>query len=455
MLRLVLTLYCLSAALYACSSAPEKESFIGNSTIKMTPIVPGDDTGSDTSDDTNTGGDSGSDSGDGGGPGDGVIEIYDIGDLEQIREDSAREFKLMADLDFSLAGNFSPLPGTDIIFDGNGFSILGLRVVREGDNNIGFFSQLIRAHVQNLSFVNTIARGENHIGVLAGRIIDTEVKNVDVISAEVYAIAHAGGLIGRSESSYIRNSSVDNAHLEFTVNFAGGIVGYARESHLTDLRTSNIRIEGNTQMGGIVGGVRRDSTLLDASAIGLTIIYTGTNTSYLGGAIGRCTAENDESFPVINDFYVKNAVLRGRNYMGGFAGSLENCIINRGYVTNTEIDSYASDDSELDVVGGFVGRVHDSSSINEVYSQTEIKVTSLGDNQRVAAFAGMYLSPFPITGVNSIYQSSDMIGALIDNETYAHPKTESEMQMRSTYEAFGWDFNSYWQITPNSPPTLQ
>lgn len=155
------------------------------------------------------------------------IEIRTATDLYNIRNNCKGNYKLMNDIDLSEetaeGGIFDYqyqgwriIPSFSGIFDGQGFSIIGMRIKEKSDNNyVGFFSSN-EGVIKNLNFVNANIsviinnsnsnnKQEKVVGIVAGSNSGT-ITNVDVSGSIIkdyqkdsgYRKCYIGGITGKN-----------------------------------------------------------------------------------------------------------------------------------------------------------------------------------------------------------------------------------------------------------------
>ena len=272
---------------------------------------------------------------------DGLIDIYTLEDLDDIRNqyrnipsacavgnaEQCRGFELRRSLDFNATDSYLnstlntvwttgrgwlPIGGTasnsfNRIFEGNGYTLLGLYIDRE-QSNIGLFTAL---------------------GA------DGEIKNVGLLDVDVETRGTwVGGLVGLSYGNIINSyvTGVVTGH-----NNIGGLVG----SNFKDITNSNavVTVSGNNGVGGLVGENNDDSNLINSYASGAV-----SGNWYVGGLVG----ENNDDSNLINS-YASGAV-SGAHRVGGLVGRHQGRLSNT-YATGNVTLSGSSDNS----VGGLIG----------------------------------------------------------------------------------------------------
>lgn len=201
---------------------------------------------------------------------------------------SNKYFKLANDIDLDNK-NWLPIPDFQGNLDGNGCTILNLKIHRTGDN-IGLFSDL-SGDIKNLTIkgVDIDASESNHVGVLAG--------------------------YGSSIHHYpSRDHTLDNVHV---------------------VLLENSKVVGNTAVGGLVGihpgGWSGIMDILNCSIEAVTDKSTISGQSRIGGIIGYVNQRDDH----IRNCSVK-ASLVGQSYVAGIAGyfygwqdaTIDDCMFN-------------------------------------------------------------------------------------------------------------------------------
>ena len=233
---------------------------------------------------------------------DGLIEINDLADLDEIRnnldgktlygsnigcpnaEDGAVNggcigFELTADLDFDtnndkkidsnddyrnrnnrgIAEGWLPIGDSSNYFstnfNGNGHVIKNLNINRPAKNNIGLFGYIQGARIENIALggFHSFITGENSVGVLVGNArSNNQIRNTS-IGANVQGDDYVGGLVGQANAgTHIENSFVSGSVRG--EQYVGGLVGKLGGSSISQsLSTSSV--SGNRDAGGLIGDV--------------------------------------------------------------------------------------------------------------------------------------------------------------------------------------------------------
>ena len=179
-------------------------------------------------------------------------------------------YELAADLIFPAAAGpynpWPPIPAYNGLLDGNGRSIINLRVEHDGDN-AGLFETLGGSStVRELLLVNpnVTATGDGNVGSLAGRVLTGgAVSRVGVLGGRIAAtqtsssrFVRAGGLIGRVDNGAAVSDSYSSTELTMSLpgnTFAGGLVGHLSGSLTNSFAYGRIAAVNDLFIGGLIG----------------------------------------------------------------------------------------------------------------------------------------------------------------------------------------------------------
>ncbi len=237
--------------------------------------------------------------------------IYDVYDLQEMKDELTAHYTLANDIDASNTNGWNDGAGFDPVgdwenrftgsLDGNDYAITGLYIDRPNSWYIGLFG-----------FVG-----------LGG-----EVRNVDVIDAYVSGRYYIAGLAGYN------SGNVDNSYARGDVNGdrVGGLVG-GNEGTVSNCYAAG-NVSGFIDVGGLVG--ENSGTVSNSYATG-TVNSTGV---YVGGLVG------ENSGTVSNSFATSN--VSGFVYVGGLVGGNEGTVSNSFY----NIDSVLINDGHHITIGG-------------------------------------------------------------------------------------------------------
>ncbi len=175
-----------------------------------------------------------------------------------------------------------PFEGT---FDGNGYAITGLNVVKESYQNedgseatLGLFGTLNGGTVENLIVGGTVS-GYDATGLIVGFMFgNSTVDNCFTTDgSEVSGGDNTGGIVGKIYGGSITDSSnyadVESSGSQFNVNQAkaGGIAAHA-DARTADITISNVSNHGDITTddnlsGGIIGMIQATGTISVNSGI--------------------------------------------------------------------------------------------------------------------------------------------------------------------------------------------
>ncbi len=236
---------------------------------------------------------------------DGLIEINDLADLDEIRKNldgktlygsnvgcpNAEDgtvnggcigFELTADLDFdtnqddimdtndtywSNGEGWQPI-GTigsvfSTTFEGNGHQISNLYINRTSSHWgrwMGLFGFIDQAGIRNLVLTGSLMSitGTNYVGGLVGRSNSSQISNI-INTGSVHGSYMTGGLVGISSSSLIENI-INTGSVQSSGNFTGGLVGKPESSQINNTISTGF-VYGSIYTGGLIGWNNSSNTI--------------------------------------------------------------------------------------------------------------------------------------------------------------------------------------------------
>jgi hypothetical protein len=280
---------------------------------------------------------------------DGLIEIDDLDDLDEIRNDPTGSslygssagcpaggcagYELTTDLDFdtnadgtvdanddhyTVLGDYEGwVPIESLLtatFEGNDHVIRNLTILGAVDTALphGLFGNIGASLAQNVRFENVnFFDFPSDTGVLAGQVYESSVHNVSVVGGrmQVNGSGWVGGLIGDCVWTQVAESYT-SLHVRAS-DWVGGLIGQADGCYLERVfahgRTTSDRYHG--YLGGLVGYMI-DGTIKDA-------FFSGSvgEASNFGGLVGIT-----EGTPVFENTFVSGAVVGTGEAGGGMLG---------------------------------------------------------------------------------------------------------------------------------------
>ncbi|SLK07736.1 MULTISPECIES: S-layer homology domain-containing protein [unclassified Paenibacillus] len=355
-------------------------------------------------------------------------------ELYCVREDLNGNYKLKNDISEAAMSTFlnrgSWTPIADMIedelmpftgrFDGNGYSISGLKTMDENQKYVGLFSVLQGAEVKNLKLNDVSIKGNVIVGGLAGRSIESHIEGVQ-ISGNIQGNMKVGGISGLSDKSeYLNNST----------NVAVIALGEDRDS-----------------LGGLVGESNK-STIIANAAEGIVSGYEA-----IGGLIG----ESNDNF--IQQSYASGQVT-GNYQVGGLIGQLNyessHTIADNYVIGSVRSDATGNNDFSAEAIGGLIGEVNkvrrssNTSQINVLNNYVAASVNVMSDNssspvddQTIGSVIGNLNDPEnQVIFTNNYYDLAKSSTNQQNGFNYATGLTTEQMKQQSNFS--GWDFDGVW-----------
>ncbi|MCP4935327.1 MAG: VCBS repeat-containing protein, partial [bacterium] len=278
---------------------------------------------------------------------DGLIEINDLADLNEIRNHldgtalygestgctgagGCTGFELTSDLDFDTNGDgvlnagdtywndgegWEPLGDFSnrfiATFEGNGHVIYNLMINRSSGRYFGLFGFTDGATIQNLGLSGDSMSisgqyYQHYVGGLVGYVLSSTITNSYVTGA-VSAEDYVGGLVGLASFSTIETSFATGTVIGGG-DYVGGLVGFAQKSTINGSFATGAVPGGHFRVGGLVGFVQ-SSTINSSFATGAVNGF-----QYVGGLVGRAY----DSANITNSF--ATGAVSGLYNVGGLVG---------------------------------------------------------------------------------------------------------------------------------------
>ncbi|BBI36612.1 cadherin-like beta sandwich domain-containing protein [Cohnella abietis] len=229
--------------------------------------------------------------------------------LNEVRNDYQKVFKLTADIDLSSYASANGGKGWEPIYfegtlNGNGHSITGLTIQRPDEDIVGLFQYIYIGNVSNLKIVQAAVTGRDNVGLLVGWHSSSTITNVSV-SGTASGQNSVGGLIG-----YVTNGTVSLsgsiANVTGSGNSVGGLIGL-NEGGTVDTSYAEGKVQGSSLVGGLVGSDNYSGKISNSYATGRV---SAVNAS-AGGLIGKTQSGT-----------YKNSYATGKVTGGSAAGGL-------------------------------------------------------------------------------------------------------------------------------------
>jgi hypothetical protein len=272
-----------------------------------------------------------------------------------------RDINLTTDTAFGASLINGVFTGT---FEGKDYTISNFTIDASSVNNIGLFSQISGASIQNLTLQAFNITGNQWVGALVGIVTGGAniVENIHVLGSMINGDNRVGGLLGAIGSSQL-GPDPGNLMTLSSINYSGdvngqgnqgrvgGIVGEA-ENFTIDISdiTYTGNVKGDSQIGGILGGVYGSTlTAISVNNKGKVIGSGGS----VGGIVGLFWGP---SMTISNSANTEEVI--GGEDVGGIAGYVRNGLLNISNVINSgsiTANSYGA--------GGIIGYVSQENTV--------------------------------------------------------------------------------------------
>ena len=353
----------------------------------------------------------------------GYTPIYTAQDLADVRKNLSGNYILMADIDLSAWGNWTPI-GTDEkepycigTFDGNGYIIRNLKVdmsAVRNDTYAGLFGYCNGVTIRNLGVQGgtvTVSSSVQRVNVCAGGITGLAL-NLSVVtncyaSVEVSVSSespHAGGLIGSSFSSSVTNSyhaGIATASSSSSTAYSGGIIGYAGTSVGSSAslqiigchNTGKVTAQGKyAYSGGIAGAAHADIRGQLTNCFNTGVVSTVAQHCQLGGVVGSAVSVDMADCYNTRDIeaasYASLSDSSSALYMGGIVGVARGTNIDNSYNTGNLSASAASPYSHLGGIAGYVETSSKSYTVAACYNIGKIALSSSSEYSSAGGIIG-------------------------------------------------------------------
>ena len=306
-------------------------------------------------------------------------EITKFEDWQNIDKESRENYRLLTDLDFDGKNNINyNLKIGRLVTEGKRHTIKNVKLNVGDSSNFGLISTLKtkmeNIHFENIQINNNTNNYRDTIGIVgqtSGTITNTNFKNIEIIDngKKLQKV----GMIGKSNLVTLNNIELNNIKIVAERNFVGGLVGDASDTKISDIKADNIIINASKEyVGGIVGYVHgtkvenqglKNIEITNSSIIGNKSVggVSGsgvgygnninvnkcdiTGTSNVGGLVGSL-----DWGTIQKGTKVENSNIKGKNYIGGIAGTgqgnnyysvVDNCVIEGIYADSMRVGGIA------------------------------------------------------------------------------------------------------------------
>ncbi len=264
--------------------------------------------------------------------------IYNLNDWKIMVSNPSQNYSLMADLDFKNVASISSYVVNSTFsakLDGRGHTISNITI----SSNNGLFNS-VTGTIKNL-FVKNYKKTSNtsYGGFIYQATTNSVIDNVHIDGCQVYGRDRIGGLVGYSNSMTIRNSSVTgfkpSVPDDQENSYIGGLVGYANLTFIENSYTQDLNINIDNAMstlgvGGLAGRMVQGTVSYSYSSGTIR-----TNTINVGGLVGWSSATISNVWSYVN-------ISTELDYVGGIVGKSDNSNVNNTLVAGAIYSRYVS-----------------------------------------------------------------------------------------------------------------
>jgi len=301
--------------------------------------------------------------------------------LDSIRHYLASHFKQTANIDLNITpynsgSGWLPIQDLTGSYDGGGHTISNLMINRPSTSYVGLFGSVNKATLRNIALKNSTVTGSVYVGTLVGVTRGASViRGNHSSNGIIVAASLVGGLVGHARNgSHIQESYTMGGKMTLSHGHAGGLVGRADTTTIVTSYSTGMEISVTHNAGGLVG-------MLYGSGASITNSYSINRVSGRspGGLVGVSSKAK------ISTSYSASVALSQLSLpWSGLVGSLSETIV---------VNSYYNSDSTAAGQGKSPGL--NTTQMRHQASYTGWDFTNTWLINEGVAFPGF--QPFPVT----------------------------------------------------------
>ena len=377
---------------------------------------------------------------------DDVYKIYTLEDLNNVRNELNAKYILMNDIILDERTNFTPIGENNYPFtgefDGNGYTISGLNIVKNNLSYSGLFSHINGATIKNLVLSDiTYNAKDSYMGAIAGYAGNNITLHNITVNYDINGGQYVGGLIGEVNAANSGTVDIDditiNGNVTSTSTYVGSLFG---KLTLADkLKINNVKVnkqvKGNNYTGGLIGDINSTNNAGSIDITNVDILGNVVGSSYTGGLAGNVTTNSNITVDTFNN---ENGSITGGSYIGGMFGNFTSNNNASFDIENVNIDKTISGSQ---YTGGLLGYTNIKSTSTNTIKDVEVH----GAVNATASYSGGLIgqindtdskvSTTTITGValdNTVNSTSSYVGGLIGYQYYTQ---NDSLIINTTYTA--------------------
>ncbi len=323
---------------------------------------------------------------------DGLIELNNLADLNEIRHNLSGSgiygvssgcpvngcigFELTRDLNFD-SNNDNQITQADeywnngegwlsigdssnpfsAVFEGNKFEILNLFINRPNTSDTGLFGAINNAHVRNIGLSGELmsVTGRSLVGALVGRVMSGNVISHSNNSGAVHGYVGIGGLLGFLDTDNQIFNSYNEGVVTSDYGFVGGLIGYLNSNNQVLNSYNQGPVTAQQKIGGLVGNCETNNEIRNSYSTG-----TVTGDSELGGLVGVLNKTGNTVHSSFSTATVQSSTNNSAVAIGGLVGSVG--------ASNHISLSFSTGKVESDnISGGLIGSASSDAIIENSY----------------------------------------------------------------------------------------
>lgn len=164
-------------------------------------------------------------------------------------------FELGADIDLSNI-NYTPISLTNVIFDGNLYTIFGLDIDKPNDDNIALFYEVKQSKIQNLVVKYFKITARDSVASLTVSAENSEFNKVGIYGVEISGLLTVAGMCAQMVNCNVKECFVENSVIEGQ-SVIGGLAAVVSSCNITESYTRVfLKQKGHgTIVGGFIGRI--------------------------------------------------------------------------------------------------------------------------------------------------------------------------------------------------------
>ena len=344
-------------------------------------------------------------------------EINSFEDWQRIDNESAQNYRLNVDIDFTGRTNVqADVSIGRLEAEKSGHTLKNIEITVKGTSK-GLIKEIKNSlkniYFENITVNNTATSNNNYTGVIVRNLGSLEnikfknitinapkmnyvgtisnnsslsIENVQLENITISGVQYVGGFIAKTDSGIFKDITIDGANITAnnfvnasngnvtTAIYAGGVIGKidSREPYrVSDITANNVNITGVNRVGAILGQGRAQYFTANNCNV--------TGVGYVGGLVGIIDYNDTDNRYLV----CKNSTITGTGtYIGGIAGqssqiydafSIDNNVIGQGV--------------NATYVGGLAGNLS-----NDIRQSGAINTTIRSEGKGAGGIAGYFAS---------------------------------------------------------------